>query len=67
MEKTPVNEETLEQCSGGYKGDWRTVMACRNCSYDRCEWLGDYRNQGPFRCKECGQMTLYGTDKYYQG
>ena len=61
--------EALQNVTGGCKGDWRTVMECSDrsfCCY-KTEWLGDYRGKGPFKCNNCHCMTLWGTDKYYQG
>ena len=63
-----LTEDELKQVSGGWAGDWRTVMECRNegCYY-KPEWLGDYRGMGPYRCSSCHTDNLWGTDIYYQG
>ena len=63
-----LTEDELKQVAGGWAGDWRTVMECRNgnCCY-KTEWLGDYRGKGPYKCSSCYNDSLWGTDIYYQG
>ena len=67
-EKAPENKKLdmkeLENVAGGYHGNCRTVMVCRNCNHSE-DWCGDYRSRGPYKCSRCYTDNLYGTDKYY--
>ena len=63
-----LTEDELKQVASGWAGDWRTVMECRNSECgNKIEWIGDYRDMGPYMCSSCRTNNLWGTDIYYQG
>ena len=54
------NDKSLEQAAGGVS----TLMQCSNCPpvLNEMMWAGDFRGKGPFKCPNCGNMTLFGSD-----
>ena len=54
----------LQDVSGGYIDERRTIMNCKDCQHS-IEWRGDYRWMGPYKCPCCKQDEMYGTDTLY--